>query len=97
MEIQKTINIWVPCDCKAGYHIHGSNNNYTLNRTESRCSHCTLNDYNTIVINDDTLRTTVKRRMKTGNRTWFICNKQFEFRERRYNKRLKRGCESSPK
>jgi len=92
-------NIWIPCTCKQGYHIHGSGNDYTTNRIEHRCSHGLkgCEPYSEIVINDNTLRTTVKRRNKTGIKKWFVDDKQFKFRIRKYERQLKRGCKSSPK
>ena len=94
-----SFNIWVPCTCKQGYHIHGSNGDYKKNRIEYRVSHglkdCT--PYSEIVINDNTLRTTIKRRNKTGIRKWYTCDEQFKFRERRLQRQLKRGCKSSCK
>ena len=95
-----SFNIWVPCTCKQGYHIHGSSHDYETNRKEDRVHHCVFKGctpYNEIVINDKTLRTTVKRRNKTGERKWFTCNKQFEFRKRKLKRQIIRGCKSSTK
>ena len=95
-------NIWVECNCKKGYHTHGSNGDYTTNRAESRCSHGSseCEPYDTIIINNDTLRCTVIGRKKGK---WKLSADQFDFRKRSLMRRKKRynkfvdGCKSSDK
>ncbi len=49
------ITIKCPHHKKKTFHRHGSCGDLS-NREEDRCSHCDKCDYNTVVINDETLR-----------------------------------------
>jgi|TARA_R110000803_G_scaffold43110_2_gene92284 hypothetical protein len=57
-------NNWKKCGNGYGFHIHGNNSN-TNNREEGRSGHCQIS-YNNIIIDNDTFRGTLKKRIKTG-------------------------------
>ena len=57
-------NNWKKCGNGYGFHIHGNNSN-TNNREEGRSGHCEIS-YNNIIIDNNTFRGTLKKRIKTG-------------------------------
>ena len=73
-----SFDIWIPCNCKRGYHVHGSGGDFS-NRVTSRIGHGMpeCKPYSTIIINDTTLRTTVVSR-GPRSRKWKTSAKQFE-------------------
>ena len=68
------VHIIVKCPCKKEcykrpYHRHGSSGNLS-NRVESRCSHCLVCNYDTIIIDDDTLRCDIGKSGKPLKRSF---------------------------
>lgn len=56
---------WRKCGNGYGFHIHGNNSN-TKNREEGRTSHCETNLYNNVIIDNNTFRGSLTKRIKTG-------------------------------
>ena len=58
---------WKKCGNGFGYHLHGNSSKTYEDREESRSSHCKI-PYNNILVNSNTYRGTLKKRIKTGKR-----------------------------